>query len=297
MCPGKDARKDPRQLVILLGAVLLSVVWHEADGKVRMPQASNETAVEIYIGYLTVVRGSANGVTNLRFLLDTGATDTAIDRTLADRLGVRAKPTKVTSFDTTIESEWTGLKEISFGQERAANVRVVIEDLSYFNRVGVHLDGVVGLDQLRRQSFALNYVKKSVIFGPAAIAGARVAPMLANDQAIRVEAELDGRPMWMVADTGAPLTVLYEDALKDLAVSYRLEGRMDWLSLTGHVESLIAVVPRFQLGKQDLAGEVVLVSVPAAKRPNGVSGYLGIASLQAKEVEFDFEKNRFLWRK
>jgi predicted aspartyl protease len=296
------ARKYPQRAFILLGVALLSFAWREAHGRARALLAGNETPVEIYAGYLAVVRGSANGVGNLQFLLDTGATDTAIDRTLADKLELRTKPTKVTSFDKTTGSEWAALAEISFGPERVPNVRVLIEDLSYFNRIGVHLDGVIGLDQLRRQSFLLSYAKKiyakkSSVFGLGATAEIRGVPMLANDHAIRVEAELDGRPVWMVADTGAPLTVLYEDTLKDLAVSYRLEGRMDWLSLAGHVESRIAIVPRFRLGKQDLERDVILVSVSRAKKPNGVSGYLGVASLEAREVVFDFETNQFLWRK
>jgi predicted aspartyl protease len=294
---------DSKNIVLLLGAALLvSVTWREADGRVRVPLASNEMAVEVmavevYDGYLLVARGSANGVTNLRFLLDTGATDTAIDRGLAEKLGLRSRPTKVTSFDKTVESEWTGLREITFGPERASNVRVIIEDLSYFERVGVHLDGVIGLDQLRRQSFVVNYAKRCVVLGFPVTAGMRATPMLVNDEGIRVEAELAGRPVWMLADTGAPLTVLYEDTLKDLAVSYRLEGRRGWLSLSGHVESRIAMVPRFRAGGQDLGREVLLVSVPGAKRLSGISGYLGVASLEAQEVAFDFERNQFLWRK
>jgi Aspartyl protease len=177
------------------------------------------------------------------------------------------------------------------------NVRVMIEDLRYFRSIGAHVDGVIGLDQLRGQSFVVNYAKKRVIFGPATTAGMRGAPMLANGKAIRVEAELNGRTVWMVADTGAPGTVLYEDTLNDLDVNYRFEGRMDWLSLSGHVESRIAMVSRFRVGGQDLGREVVLVSVTVTERLSGVSGYLGVASLEAKEVAFDFERNQLLWRK
>lgn len=288
---------ERRKVVMLLGAMMLSVAWHQADGRVRAPLESNEMAVEIYDGYMPVVQGSANGITNLKFLLDTGATDSAIDRSLAKKLGLPSKPTKVTSFDKTIESEWTALTELTFGPVQASNVRVMIDDLGYFKRVGAHIDGVIGLDQLRRQSFVVNYAKKCVVLGPPAMAGMRATPMLAKGRVITVETELDSRPVWMIVDTGAPATVLYEDTLKDLAVSYRLEGRMDWLSVCGHVASRIATVSRFRAGGQELARGVILVSVPAAKRPSGVAGYLGVASLEAKEVAFDFERNQLLWRK
>jgi predicted aspartyl protease len=286
-----------RKFVALVGVALLSTAWCSARGRDREPLASNEMAVEIYDGYMLVAQGSANGVTNLRFLLDTGATDSAIDYRLAEKLGLRSNPTKVTSFNKTIESQWTGLREITFGPERASNVRVMIEDLSYFERLGIHIDGLIGLDRLRRKSFLVSYAKKRVTFDPAASAAMLHAPMLVNDQSIRVEAELDGHPTWMMADTGAPLTVFYEDTLKELTVNYHLEKRMDWLSVTGHVVSSVARVPRFQIGGQNLEPEVILVSVSRSKRISGVSGYLGVASLQAKEIAFDFENNQFLWSK
>lgn len=288
---------DWRGFAVGLVAASLFAVGARGGGKTKRELASNEMPVEIYYGYLVVAQGSVNGLGNLRFLLDTGATDTAIDRSVAERLGLRNEPTKVTSFDKTVESNWTEVREITFGPERASHVRVMIEDLGYMRSVGTHVDGVIGLDQLRRQSFIVDYAKECVVFGPAATAGMRGATMLAHGKVIRVEAELDGRPVWMIADTGAPGTVFYEDTLKDLAVSYRLEGRPDWLSLGGHVESSIATVPRFRVGGQDLRREVILVSVPGAKRLTGVSGYLGLVSLNAKQVAFSFETDQLLWRK
>jgi hypothetical protein len=59
----------------------------------------------------------------------------------------------------------------------------------------------------------------------------------------------------------------------------------------------MAIMPRLRLGGQDLDREVVLISAPGAKRLSGVSGYLGLASLNAKQVAFDFETNQLLWRK
>jgi predicted aspartyl protease len=276
---------------------LLSVAWPEADGSDRAAIARNEMPIEIYDGYMAVARGSANGITNLRFLLDIGASDSAIDRSVAERLGLESKPITVTSFDKTVESNWTALSELTFGPKQAFNVPVIVEDLSYFDRMGVHIDGVIGLDQLRQQSFIVDYARKSVVFGPVATAGMRSAPMLLSGKVIRVQMELDGHRLWMSADTGAPISVFYEDALKELAVNYRLERQMDWVSVSGHVASRIAVVPRLRVGEQDLRGEVILVNVPESRRLSGVSGYLGVASLESKEIAFDFENNQFLWKK
>jgi hypothetical protein len=288
---------DRTSVVALLGTLLLSVVCGAAVGGTRTQLAGNEMAIEVYGGYLAVARGSVNNVDNLPFLLDTAASNSAIDRRVAERLGLHGQPAKVISFDKTVALESTEVQEMTFGPERVSNVRVMIEDLGYLRSTGVHVDGVIGLDQLRRQSFLVDYARKRVVFGPIATGGMHGVPMRADAKSIRVEVELDVRPVWLVADTGVRGIVLYEDTVKDLLANYRLEGRTGEVSLGGPLENRIAIVPRLRLGGQDLDREVVLISAPGAKRLSGVSGYLGLASFNAKQVAFSFETNRLLWRK
>jgi predicted aspartyl protease len=288
---------DRTNVVVLLGTLLLSVVCGAAVGGTRTQLASNEMAIEVYGGYLAVGRGSVNNADNLRFLLDTGASSTAIDRRVAERLGLPGQPAKVINFDKTVALEWTEVQEMTFGPERIRNVRVMIEDLGYLRSTGVHVDGVIGLDQLRRQSFLVDYARESVVLGPTATEGMRGVPMRADAKSLRVEVELDQRPVWMVADTGARGIVLYEDTVKDLLANYRVEGRTGVVGLGGPLENRTAIVSRLRLGGQDLDREVVLISAPGAKRLSGVSGYLGLASLDAKQVAFSFETNQLLWRK
>jgi predicted aspartyl protease len=288
---------DRTNVVVLLGTLLLSVVCGAAVGGTRTQLASNEMAIEVYGGYLAVGRGSVNNADNLRFLLDTGASSTAIYRRVAERLGLHGQPAKVINFDKTVALEWTEVQEMTFGPERIRNVRVMIEDLGYLRSTGVHVDGVIGLDQLRRQSFLVDYARESVVLGPTAKEGMRGVPMRADAKSLRVEVELDQRPVWMVADTGARGIVLYEDTVKDLLANYRVEGRTGVVGLGGPLENRTAIVSRLRLGGQDLDREVVLISAPGAKRLSGVSGYLGLASLDAKQVAFSFETNQLLWRK
>jgi predicted aspartyl protease len=288
---------DRTSVVALLGVSLLSVVAGVAVGGTRTQLAGNEMAIAVYGGYLVVAQGSVNNADNLRFLLDTGASNTAIDRRVADRLGLHGQPAKVINFDKTVALEWTVVQEMTFGPERIRNVRVMIEDLGYLRSTGAHVDGVIGLDQLRRQSFLVDYAGERLAFGPTSTVGMRGVPMRADAKSIRVEVELDRRPVWMVADTGARGVVLYEDTVKDLLVNYRVQGRTGEVSLGGALENRIAIVPRLRLGGQDLNREVALVSTPGASRLSGVSGYLGLAALNAKQVAFSFETNQLLWRK
>lgn len=284
-------------VVAVLGTLLLSVVCCAAVAGTRTQPAANEMAVEVYGGYLAVARGSVNNAENLRFLLDTGASNTAIDRRVAERLGLRGGSAKVINFDKTVALESAEVEEMTFGPERVSNVRVLIEDLGYLRSAGVHVDGVIGLDQLRRQSFLVDYARKRVVFGPTATDGMRGVPMRADAKWMSVEVEVGSRPVWMVADSGARGIVIYEDTVKDLLANYRVEERTDGVSLGGPLESRVAIVPRVRLGGQDLAREVMLISAPGAKKLSGVAGYLGLASLDAKQVAFSFETNQLLWRK
>jgi predicted aspartyl protease len=312
---------DRTGIVALLGTLLLSAVCCAAVGNARAQLVSNEMAIEIYGGYLVVARGSVNNAENLRFLLDTGATNTAIDRLVAERLGLHGHPAKVINFDKTVALESAEVEEITFGPERIRNGRVMIEDLGYFRSAGLHIDGVIGLDQLRKQSFLVDYARDRVVFdptsisgpastsdptstsdprsmfGPTATRGMHSVPMRADARSISVEVALDDRPIWMVADTGTRGILLYEDTLKDLLANYRLEGRTTAASLGGPFENRLAIVPRLRLGSQDLGREVVLISAPGARKLSGVSGYLGLASLDAKQVAFSFETNQLLWKK
>jgi Aspartyl protease len=288
---------DRTNVVALLGTLLLSVVCCAAVRGTKTQPASNEMPIEVYGGYLVVGRGSVNSADNLRFLLDTGASNSAIDRRVAERLGLRGQPAKVINFDKTVPLEWVEVQEMTFGPERITNARVMIEDLGYLRSSGVHVDGVIGLDQLRRQSFLVDYARERVVFGPTAAGGMRGVPMRVDGNSVQVAVELDARPVWMVADSGARGIVLYEDTAKDLLANYHVEGRAGGMSLGGPLENRMAIMPRLRLGGQDLDREVVLISAPGAKRLSGVSGYLGLASLNAKQVAFDFETNQLLWRK
>ena len=286
-----------RSFMMFLIAASLLAGGSRATSTSRGELTSNEMAVDIYRGYLVVAPGSVNGLGNLRFLLDTGATNSAIDRAVAEKLGLRGAATKVISFDKTLACEWAEVQEMTFGPERILNKHVMIEDLRYLRSAGAHVDGLIGLDILRRQSFVLDYARESVRFGRPARSGMRSVPIRADEKSISVEVYLDGRPVRMVADTGVRGTVFYEDALRDMFTHYRVERRSRALSVAGVVEGEEAIVPRLSIGGHELDREVVVVSAPATARLTGVSGYLGLASLDAKEVAFDFETDQLLWSK
>ena len=282
---------------VLLAMALLLFAGMGVGAKTRSKAASNELPMEVYDGYLIVVEGSIGDLHGLKFLLDTGATTSAIDLKLADTLGLSGRPGKLINFDKTMRVEWCQVPHLAYGPQHASNVMVILEDLRYLGASGVHVDGVIGWDLLRRESFRLDFARKRIVFGATEQSESRVVPMRTDTLYLTVQVELDGRPMWMIADTGMRGTTFYEGRLEEMRESYKVQSRTMGRSVGGIVESRIAFVPRLRLGTQDLDREVYLVHQSAPEFLRGIAGYLGIASLEAKEITFDFERNELSWKK
>jgi hypothetical protein len=62
--------------------------------------------------------------------------------------------------------QWCVLPELVYGPERAVNTKVVVQDLRYLRAAGATVDGVIGWDLLRRNSFRLDFANKGVVFEP-----------------------------------------------------------------------------------------------------------------------------------
>lgn len=278
-------------------AASLLLVGGRADAKTKGKLDANELSMEVVGGYLTIVEGSIGDRHGLKFLLDTGATTSAIDRKLAERLGLATRLSEIVNFDKTVGVQWCVLPELVYGPERAANIKVVVEDLRYLQISGVRVDGVIGWDLLRKQSFRLDFAQKRVVFGANQPSGGSTVPMLVNALCLTVPVELDGRQLWMIADTGMRGTTFYEGPLEEMHESYQVQAQATGRTVAGAIDSQIAVVPRLRLGNQDLDRQVHMVRSPGSDALHGIAGYLGLAALEAKEITFDFERAELSWRK
>src|SRR6202161_430611 len=144
--------------VLLLAATLTDA---KTEGKVN----ANALSMNVLDGSRIVVQGSIGDRHALNFLLDTGATTSAIDRKLAERLNLSTRESQMVSFDKTLQVQWCILPELVYGPEHAANIKVAVEDLRYLHTGGAPVDGVIGWDLLRRHSFRLDFANKRVVFG------------------------------------------------------------------------------------------------------------------------------------
>lgn len=255
----------------------------------------NELPMEVHNGYLIVVEGSIGRLQGLKFLLDTGVTRSVVDQRVANKLDLPRWTGTLINFDKTVRIESCQVPELAFGPEYASNVKMTVADMGYLDESGVHVDAVIGWDLLRRKSFRLDFVKKLVVFQPREHRGTNFASIRPSDLFLMVEANLGGRPVWMVADTGAQRVTFYQSQLSRMGADYRIRGGAVGRSIGGTIAARIVSVSRFRLGTQDLDRTVELVEAPLSGPPEGIAGYLGFSSLHAKEIEFNFEKNELRW--
>jgi hypothetical protein len=245
-------------------------------------------------GYLLVVKGSIGDRHALNFLLDTGATTSVIDRKLAERLNLTTHSSQMVNFDKTVKAQWCVLPELAYGPERAVNVKVVVEDLRYLRTSGATVAGVIGWDLLRRHSFRLDFADKRVVFGAISASEGHSVPCRESSLYLTVPIDLDSRELWMIVDTGMRGAMFYEPQLE--ATSYQRQASVSGRTVSGKVESQVALVPRLRLGTQDLDRRVYVVRSPNSTLLHGIAGYLGIASLYAKQVTFDLDRGVLSWQ-
>ena len=284
-----------RKATLLLAAIMQAGTGLGLGTRTKTELASNELRMQVFDGYLIVVQGSIGNRERLNFLLDTGVTRSAIDRRAADAVALPTGTATLINFDKTIRVESCEVPELAFGPEHASNLKMTVADLGYLGVGGVHVDAVIGWDLLKRKSFRLDFARRLVIFEPKDHRGKKFASIWPSDLFLMVAADVDGLPVRMVADTGAQGVTFYQERLAGLGARYKVRGDSVGRSVGGTITARIATVARLRLGAQDLDRTVHVVQAPLSGLPEGIAGYLGFASLNAREIEFNFEKNELRW--
>jgi predicted aspartyl protease len=279
----------------LIGLLLLSQVGTGRPRKdVAHGSGNDELTFELVSGYLVIVDGSIGPLQGLRFVLDTGATHTAVSNKIADQLELQCVTGNVFNFDKVVNTDWAVIPAVQVGPIRASQVPAMITNLDYFKSLGTHVDAVLGLDLLRQKNFSIDFAEKKVRFGQMEV-GKHSTRLLADDMALHVEAEANGRLIQLIVDTGAPGPMMYEERLKNRAVAYSAEEENYAYRLDGVLRLTRGRVRSLTLGGRDIESRVFLTHSPAKGTLDGVDGFLGLTALKARQINFDFGTNTLSW--
>ncbi len=162
-----------RYLLVILTLSHASLSWSQLAIAPANPVATEagplahvtvKLPIRLYWGYLVVIEASIGNIRKLNFLVDTGAYPSVIDQKIARRLGLAEQPARVNLSKNSVETRLVVLPSLLLGPIRADSLRVLSEDLSFIQKtVGHKVDGIVGLDVLRKSSFTIDYRTKEML--------------------------------------------------------------------------------------------------------------------------------------
>jgi Aspartyl protease len=244
---------------------------------------------QLSAGYLIVVEGRIENLNKLRFVLDTGATRSVVDRKIANRLRVprRQSQRPVFSFDKIVTLEQGEFQDVQFGPVRVAKLSMLIDDLVRFSDFGRDVDVIVGMDLLGLSNFAIDYDSRKVLFSPPDHAG--FGPVLeSNPLFFTVKILIQDHPVNLVVDSGIEGVLLYENRLLENVPNLKIEGRTKPTGLGSRLQAKWATLPNLHIGTTNGETRVLLMNSPPAHILRGIDGYIGTASLGARRIAFNF---------
>jgi predicted aspartyl protease len=273
----------------IFGLISISGLNAQEFGK---PSVSPTMPFELVSGFLVVVNGEIGNLHGLKFILDTGASHSLIDRRVADTLRLRRRSGEVISFDRRISVEWTDIPELRVGPLRAEAIRIMVVKLAEYSELAEHADGIIGLDLLSKsRRFSIDYDRRTVSFQLEEDGTPEHSPSVC----VVVPLVIQGVPVHLVVDTGLQGILLYKHRLRKRLPKMRIEGEST-NAVMGRLRATQVRLPGVQIVGAQVATTVFLIDGPDEDALPGVDGYLGPAALQAKRVEFDFDAGVLRWQ-
>jgi len=176
-------------------------------------------------------------------MLDTGAEHSLLDRDFAQRLGLR--PVAVANIQTPYSSDKTEImlvNDLDIQSIHSNDLKVMTDDLAASSvALGVHIDGALGNDLLRKFTVTLDYSAGSVRFDRTSIVHHGIPIKLGRiENRYFTHLNFDGVPLMLLLDTGTNFSALSQSGWE------KLNQKKTALSLVDGVH--IGNVSDFQIG-------------------------------------------------
>src|SRR4051812_17692228 len=157
-----------RKVFLIMIVAMLSVTLARGAG------IPGEIPFKLAQGFGIVVQGGVGPLTNLNFLVDTGAVPSVLSERVASRIGITGVSGSSFSLllHKNLQAQYVTVDEVRFGWTRAIGLPMVVVDLARFEGLlGIRIDAVIGLDILGRQNFSIDYKHRRITPGLSGSAG------------------------------------------------------------------------------------------------------------------------------
>jgi len=253
--------------------------------------APAELTFKVHDGFLIVVEGQIGTLSKLKFILDTGATRTVVDKRIARKLGIRGLPSTLLAIRQTPEAESAIFSNVRFGPIQATNIPLLIADLASFTESAGGVDGMLGLDLLWANRIEIDFAARKLLVNPAITEASQWLPQ--GERVCITTAQIQGYPVRLLVDTGMDGILIYHDRVPQFET-----GNLKVVELGHSMFVNELMVQNIRVGTADIQHPNVLLfpKAPAGFPPN-VDGVLGTSSLRARWLLLDFSHNNFAWHR
>lgn len=254
---------------------------------VRGADIPAEIPFKLIQGFGIVVQGGIGELTNLNFLVDTGAVPSVLSEKVASRIGLGGIAGSFALLDKNIKAQYVTVDEIHFGSIRSVGLAMVVVDLARFERLlGTRIDAIVGIDMLARQDFGIDYKRR------------RITPGLSGSRGHAMPVEIltsSGAPYWVLPINlgGHIFRVLLDTGANQLAL------------FAGHALKIIDLPDeattrqlrplRLTMGDMPLKKQLTVILDEPPGALHQLDGLLGPTALGITRIEFDWEHQCLRW--
>ncbi|WP_372785829.1 retroviral-like aspartic protease family protein [Phenylobacterium sp.] len=217
----------------LFAAAAAALPFSRAVAQIRMdgPALVEETPTQIDTGHdaFEHMLGpvTINGQGPFQFLIDTGANTSCVSKSLADRLALpTAEPARVHTIVGVRERPGVLIDRLQVGARNRKAVRAAVLPLND------NLDGVLGIDWLSGQRLELGFKAKNLAITRSreevSKEGSAVVPARRRlGQLTIVDADLSGKRISAMIDSGSQMTMCNAPLREMVAAADRRRGRID----------------------------------------------------------------------
>ena len=287
------------------------------DSLFEMPRESKISRLEHgpinipfeYVGNQILIGARINGGPEQKFVVDTGASQTVIDKTLAQTIG----PQNLSTFTVTAGSKavplgYLSIQKIQIGDLTMENIPALVADLASFKAtLGQRPAGLIGTSFLKRFAVTIDYRDRKIVLNdPLKLQvpeGAIVIPTSPafGSTLLVVNGTIDGtHPMNFLVDTAAGFNNLSHDLAKKMNVGpvlpvgqvFGLEGQKMNI---GSVQFKSLQVGGFKIDKPVFAIQLQQApEKPAGLFTAGKMGIIGNPIWSSARVTIDYRNDRLL---
>lgn len=243
-----------------------------------------------------VVKGRAADLSDLNFVIDTGSSRTVLDTQIARKLHLPTQKTLVNVLERRIPIEQARISQLTIGSQAFRKIAVQIADISLRGRDRqVRIDGLVGLDLMRKTNLSIDFGTRMITFGPVSHGQSRFS-FYDGLPFILVPLHVGGRRLTLFLDTGSEFVILHQSKTRGRIAmrSTREKRKVHYVGGTAVLKRVVLEQVVIGSSSWEEISALILDGPYSKSAPDGV---LAITSLDLRTLNLDFQKNIVSWER